>query len=127
MCYKKSFNILSLVGLFIFFSCYLLNKLKKTVNAYSFLRYSNYLIFVVAFLASLILLSNGGSLFDISSYLYFVIVLFALPVLELVLNSLGFFHPRKNLIFFLYILFAILDSHFESRVKTFVSLFKETY
>jgi hypothetical protein len=121
--FKKAFNILGFVGIFVFLIFYFSEKFNFAKKRHSFLKSPNQLMFSLIFGFVILGLSRFGQNFDISAYLYFVIVLFCLPALELVLNSFGIFHPRRNLIFFLYIMFAILDSHFESRVKTFISLF----
>ena len=120
--FKKSYNILSALGAVVFTVTYFLAKKGKLNKSYSFLNLANYLLFTLAFSAALFILSQNGKLFDISAYTYFLIVLFSLPALELVLNSLGLFHRKRNLIFFLYILFTILDSHFESRIKTLIRI-----
>ena len=121
--FKKAFNIISFVGLPIFIYFFIESKLTSRKRYYSFLNLPNQLMFSVFYTLAILLLSDFGNHFDIFAYIYFIIVLICLPALELVLNALGQFHPKKNLIFFLYILFTILDSHFESRVKTFFSLF----
>ena len=120
--FKKAFNILSSVGLIVLLSSYGMLRLGKLKSSFSFLGQVNYLFFTFVFAIALLFLSGNGQLFDISAFLFFAIVLYCLPALELILNSLGLFHRKRNLIFLLYILFAILDSHFESRVKTLISL-----
>lgn len=121
--FKKSFNILGILGSILFLIFYIGAKTGYIQKVVSFLNHSHYLFFSMIFTLVVWFSSNGGSYFDISSFLYFIIVLFSLPILELVLNTFGFFHPKRNLIFFLYILFAILDSHLESRIKTLISIF----
>jgi len=121
--FKKSFNILGVLGCLLFFTTYFLNRVRRTQKTVPFFNHSNYLLFTFLFTVVVWALSNGGQHFDISAFLFFVIVLFSLPILEIVLNTFGFFHSKRNLIFFLYILFSILDSHLESRIKTFISMF----
>ena len=120
--FKKAFNILSLMGVIIFLTFYLAMIREKLKKPLSFLNSANYLFFSLCFIVLVILLSGYGQHFSLSGFIYFAIILFCLPTLELVLNSFGIFHPRRNLIFFLYILFVILDSHLESRVKTFIDI-----
>ena len=52
-----------------------------------------------------------------------VLAFLSLIPLELIFQSLSRVRSRRNMIYLIYILICLLDSHFEGRVKLFIKIF----
>ena len=68
-----------------------------------------------------------GLIFDVSLISYFslmwVFAFFSLIPLELIFQNISRLRSSRNMIYLIYILICLLDSHFEGRVKVFLRLF----
>lgn len=61
----------------------------------------------------------------VSSFAFlWVVVLFSLFPIELVFQSINRLRSGRNMIYLVYIVICLLDSHFEGRVKIFLQIFK---
>lgn len=58
-----------------------------------------------------------------SFFLMWVVSLLSLLPIELIFRSISRLRSRRNMIYLVYILICLLDSHFEGRVKIFIRLF----
>lgn len=81
-----------------------------------------FLIISVLFLSSFILDSYLVKSFS----LMWIFVFFSLIPLELVFQSISRLRSSRNMIYLIYILICLLDSHFEGRVKIFFRLFSNS-
>ncbi len=78
-----------------------------------------FIIIFILFLSSLVLDSYLVKSFS----LMWMFVFFSLIPLELVFQSISRLRSSRNMIYLIYILICLLDSHFEGRVKIFLRLF----
>lgn len=74
-------------------------------------------------------ISIASLLFDkdlLSNFsIMWLVVLFSLVPLELLFQSISRLRSSRNMIYLIYILICLLDSHFEGRVKIFLRLFDQ--
>ncbi len=123
---RKAFYSLSFLGpiflIFYYLNILLKNKYGK-LNLFWSLNRTNLLIL---FIITSLILNQLGFFFPIGKlYLISLIVIFALIPIEWIFNSLGQMRQKKNIIYGLYILICLLDSHFEGRIKQFIEIFKD--
>lgn len=119
---RKSFYILSLFGVAILlFDFFKRNKL--AIGKLSSERNHLYIIligFVVVVINSAIFNTNLDKSFSI---LWMINFLCLVPV-ELIFNSMSRFRSARNMVYLIYIIACLLDSHFEGRVKIFMKYLK---
>ncbi len=127
---RKAFFILSVPAVFIFARIYWLrwsNPDKRILRASPFLLPQNYMqydlvVLCVAFLVLYSLLIERSA-FSSFSFLWFFSFLSVFP-LEWLFQSIYKLRLRRNLIYLIYILICLLDSHFEGRIKIISSIFE---
>lgn len=118
---RKAFYVLSYLGviLFLFYQKGVFKKYFKeiTFEKKSLLELNLLLlsIFVLGFTLERNLIVNFGSLW--------LLVLFSLIPLEWIFQSISRLRSKRNLIYALYILVCLLDSHFEGRVRIVGKMF----
>lgn len=122
--FKKAFNILAPIGLIVFIYTYLNIRFGKIKKAIVFANNGGLILFSHCFFCFTLILSSWGQVFDMTGFVFFYVIFMCLPALEVALSSINSFNSKRNLMYFIYLLFAILDSHFESRVKSFFTLIK---
>jgi hypothetical protein len=119
---RKAINVLSIFGLIILllkFSIPRLNLLKEfKIDSFKLFELSTLIV-----LYGLFALFIDYRLID-SFSLMWPIVLFSLIPLELLFQSISRLRSKRNMIYLVYILICLLDSHFEGRVKIFIKLFE---
>lgn len=119
---RKAFNILSVFGLVIIFlkmfsnKIALLSEFKIDQSKLNELL----LLFVLFGLYAFIL---DHRLISSFSMMWPIVMLSLLPI-ELLFQSISRLRSRRNMIYLIYILICLLDSHFEGRVKIFLRLFE---
>jgi hypothetical protein len=117
---RKAFNALMPFGLLILFAKILNSKIAAVVS------YKCDLEMVKRLLVSMGVLTLGGVILEPSIienfYPMWVAVLFALIPLELIFQTISRLRSNRNMIYLIYILICLLDSHFEGRVKIFLRL-----
>lgn len=118
---RKGFNTLSLLGLIILVVKLLFPKLKLLKDfKLDMDKMRPFLILgATLFLYGFITDSQLISSFN----LMWPVVLFALFPIELLFQSTSRLRSRRNMIYLIYIIICLLDSHFEGRVKIFLRLF----
>lgn len=119
---RKSFFIISIFGVALFIFKLLSSKVK---GFDSFSLQSDKLH---QFGLSLAVLFVGGLLFDTRYFKDFgalwVLAFFSVLPIELVFQKIRRLRSSRNMIYLIYILICLLDSHFEGRVKILLRLFK---
>lgn len=119
--WRKAFYSLSPIGLFLILSL-LFNKKSgyfKTINLDKFLLKEISISFLVIFLLGLFVekdLIRGFSL-------YWLFVFLSLIPLEWIFQSISRLRSKRNVIYIMYILVCLLDSHFEGRLRIIGKLF----
>jgi hypothetical protein len=118
--YRKAFFILSIFGFVIVLFKYLFPRMKYIKDFNLNTELLRYLIIMILFFFV------DSFVFD--SYLFrdfsmmWVICYFSLIPIELIFQSITRMRSSRNMIYFVYILICLLDSHFEGRVKIFLKL-----
>ncbi len=119
---QKAFFILALFGIFIFILKYLIPG-QKYFEAFKV--DSERLKQLIAALAVLFIY---GLIFDanlVKNFLpIWVIVLLSLISLEFIFQKMNRRRSHRNMIYLIYMLICLLDSHFEGRVKIFLKIFE---
>lgn len=119
--FRKGFNLLAIIGVFILLVKYLkpnqalVKDFKIDREKFNELLILLFVVLVFSFTLDYQLMNNFG--------LMWPIVLFALIPIELLFQSISRLRSRRNMIYLIYIMICLLDSHFEGRVKIFVRLF----
>jgi len=118
---RKGFFILSILG-FLLICLNLLNKKNKFLPSIHNISERMFELFFglgILFLYSILIDSN---LFMFFSAMWIVALLSLIP-LEWIFQSISRLRSRRNLIYAIYILICLLDSHIEGRIKIFIKLF----
>lgn len=119
---RKSFFSLSYVGFIFYF-------LKITNTKISFLKEIGIPLANLRQIgASLLVLVSFGLFIENNLLLgltnLWVLAIFSVLPIEVLFQSISRLRNRRNFYYLIYIVIALLDSHFEGRVKTFIQLFK---
>jgi len=118
---RKAFFILSVFGLLIV----LIRRFIPTIKSVQVLKFGA--VKFEELLVGLGVLILFGMLVNISTIskfsLLWIITLFSLIPLELIFLHISRLRSSRNMIYLIYILICLLDSHFEGRVKIFLKLF----
>lgn len=118
---RKAFFSLSIFGLLILASKLFLSKLKLLKNFhFDVFRIKVFLILISVTTIYCIFLDVR---FMRSFSLMWVVTLFSLIPLELLFQMISRLRSNRNIIYLVYILICLLDSHFEERVKIFLRFF----
>jgi hypothetical protein len=121
--YRKAFFTLSIFGALltaVYFSGFYRSKLSYVSFEKSKLRE---LIFSIATILILGLFFNSVYLKSFS--FMWVLAFFSLIPLEWIFQSISRLRSKRNIIYVLYILFCLLDSHFEGRIRIIGKMFLE--
>lgn len=118
---RKGFFILSFVGLFLIFT-------KSYMKHFALMKdFQIEKQSVNIFLVSLSIFIGTSFIWDNSLVNGFgtmwVLAFLSVIPLELLFQSLSRVRSRRNMIYLIYILICLLDSHFEGRVKLFIKIF----
>lgn len=119
--FRKGFNLLAIIGVLILFIKYLkpnqslVKDFKIDREKFNELLILLAVVLIFSVFVDYQLMNNFG--------LMWPIVLFALIPIELLFQSISRLRSRRNMIYLIYIMICLLDSHFEGRVKIFVRLF----
>lgn len=120
---RKAFFSLSFFGVIIL----ILKLSSKNFPLIKNLKFDDFRIY--QFLICIFALLFYGFVFDkslVSSFsIMWPITLLSLVPLELLFQSISRLRSSRNMIYLIYILICLLDSHFEGRVKIFLKLFSE--
>jgi len=119
--YQKAFYWLAIIGVPIF----ILGALFSSNSKLAFFKFNReryyrlgliYLLFFVSsFILDSFLVQSFGALW--------IICLFSLIPLEFLFQSMSRIRSKRNMIYLVYILICLLDSHFEGRIKIFLKIF----
>lgn len=119
---RKSFFSLSYVGIILYFLIITSSKIKFLKNIglpIQCLRQIG---------AALIIITTFGLLIDNHLLMgmtgLWVLALFSIIPIEVLFQAISRLRNRRNIYYLVYIIIALLDSHFEGRVKTFIQLFR---
>jgi hypothetical protein len=119
---RKAFYLLSFFGVISILHLYL-GKNKDGIKMLEIERQK-----LNQFILALLLLFSYGLFFDSQAIEHFtlmwVITLLSLLPLENIFQSMSRLRSRRNMIYVVYILICLLDSHLEGRVKVFLRLFR---
>ena len=119
--HKKAFYVLSFFGV-ILISCYRLNLLKKYLSFVTFDKERlNQLLFCF-----LVIIFSGlvfSRVYIDGFSLLWIIAFLSLIPLEWIFQSISRLRSKRNIIYTLYILVCLLDSHLEERIKIIGKLF----
>lgn len=120
---RKAFYSLSLFGLAVLFLKSFFPNLKLFKNfKYDMPRFKQ--LMVGCFVLLIFSLFVDRSIFGYFQ-IQWIIVLLSLTPLELLFQTISKLRSSRNMIYLIYILICLLDSHFEGRVKIFLRIFKE--
>lgn len=121
--YRKAFYSLSLFGV-VLVGIYLSGFMKTKLSYVSFEKDKiNELLFSIFSILVLGLFFNDVYLRGFS--FLWVIVIFSLIPLEWIFQSISRLRSKRNIIYMLYILVCLLDSHFEGRIRIIGKMFLE--
>ncbi len=118
---RKAFLNLSTIGLIALIYYFLVETKKQWLQVrLDYMKVKEIcLAFLILFISGLLL---EGSLFRSFGLLWIICFLSLIP-LEFIFQSISRLRSRRNLIYGIYILICLLDSHFEVRLKIFSKLF----
>lgn len=120
---KKSFYVLGVLGILILIAKQFETKIRiKPIKDFH-IEKESLNIFLTALLACFVVsLFFDDGLVNGFSMIWFLAFLSLIPI-ELIFQSLTRLRSRRNMIYLIYILICLLDSHFEGRVKIFLKIF----
>lgn len=118
---RKAFNILSVFGVGILFIKVIYPKI-ALLREFKVDQYKLTEMVTLLFLYGVFAATVDYRLINSFSMMW-PIALFSLIPLELLFQSISRLRSRRNMIYLVYILICLLDSHFEGRVKIFMKLF----
>lgn len=117
---RKAFYTLSVVAVALLFARNI-----KTINSKMSFFYIDYLklkeVFLLVFIVVLLGIFVNPIYVDGFSILWFIALLSLIP-LEWIFQSIQRLRSKRNIIFALYILVCLMDSHFEGRVRTLTKM-----
>ena len=119
--YRKSFFILSYLGILIIILKFSFRN-KGILKNFSFDYQKWKQLFIIVSILIGYAVVFDAYLIKSFSFMWFVVLLSLIP-LELLFQSISRLRSSRNLIYLVYILICILDSHFEGRLKIFLRLF----
>ena len=118
--YRKSFFILAPIGLIILFVKLFFAK-KSILRQFSFdLQIINQFFALIGFL--IIYANFFGSYLVVNFSIMWVLTILSVIPLEIIFQSITRLRSSRNLIYLIYIVICLLDSHFEGRLKIFFRL-----
>ena len=115
---RKGFYILSVFGLFVL----LFKVWGKAFHEFQ-IEKESLKIFLLTLLVALIFSILGEEYFLKGFSMLWILSFLSLIPLELVFQSISRLRSNRNMIYLVYILICLLDSHFEGRVKVFIKIF----
>ncbi len=118
---RKAFFILSVFGVLILF----LRSFVPRIKSIQVLKFGSVKMEELSIgLAVILLFGTFVNISAVSKFsLIWIITLFSLIPLELIFLHISRLRSSRNMIYLIYILICLLDSHFEGRVKIFLKLF----
>jgi hypothetical protein len=123
---RKAFFSLAPLGLILSLAYLLKTKTKNRFKSFPNLKVERDNI--IKLIISILILSVYGLIFDIELIegftIMWVLAIFSLFPIELVFQTISRLRSSRNMIYLIYILICLLDSHFEGRVKIFLRLFE---
>lgn len=121
--YRKAFFTLSLFGLILTIA-YFTGKMRSRLSYVSFEKKKfNELIFAVITIIFLGMFFNSVYLRGFS--FIWILAFFSIIPLEWIFQSISRLRSKRNIIYMLYILVCLLDSHFEGRIRIIGKMFLE--
>jgi hypothetical protein len=119
--FRKAFNILGFIGVI----ALLLTFFSKNSPSFKELKLERQKALELILGIALILVFGltFNSLLIESFFIMWVVVILSLIPIELIFRSISRLRSRRNMIYLIYILICLLDSHFEGRVKIFLRMF----
>ncbi len=115
---KKAFYILSLMGIII-----LLIKMSKRYLQTFQIEAENVKIFLLTLVLAISFSVLGDEYLLKGFSMMWILSFLSLIPIELVFQSISRLRSNRNMIYLIYILICLLDSHFEGRVKVFIKIF----
>jgi hypothetical protein len=116
---KKSFYVLGVLGFFILIAKQFTIKFIKDFQIES----DSLKIFLVSLLTFFIFSVFWDEFLVTGFSMMWLLAFLSLIPIELIFQSLSRVRSRRNMIYLIYILICLLDSHFEGRVKIFLKIF----
>ncbi len=120
--YKKSFYTLSILGLFVFSLKWLKTDI-KSINEFQLEKERMDLLLICSFFLLLLLPVIGYEYVSIS--LISLLGFLSLLPIELIFQTISRLRQKRNMIYVVYILISLLDSHFEGRIKILFKFLKQ--
>jgi hypothetical protein len=120
--YKKSFYTLSIVGVFVFLFKWFNTKI-KSIDQFQLEKERMDLLLICSFCMFLLLPIIGYEYVSIS--LIALLGFLSLLPIELIFQTISRLRLKRNIIYVVYILICLLDSHFEGRVKILFKFLKQ--
>lgn len=118
---RKGFLILSYIGVLILLVRHFYGERLKTIKDFK-MDEQNLWILVCSLLVFIVTSFFTESFFFRDFSILWALTFFSLIPLELLFQSLSRQRSKRNMIYLIYILICLLDSHFEGRVKIFLNL-----
>jgi uncharacterized membrane protein len=115
---RKGFYILSILGILVL----LLKMGFKKIESFQ-IEMENVKIFLMTLALALILSFSGEEYFLKGFSMMWILSFLSMIPIELVFQSISRLRSNRNMIYLIYILICLLDSHFEGRVKVFIKIF----
>ena len=117
---RKAFFVLSFFGIVVILANYLKPKARFLLQLSLNRELTNYLLILSIFfcLNSFVF---DAYIFRDFSLMWLICVLSLMPI-EIIFQTISRMRSNRNMIYFIYILICLLDSHFEGRVKIFLKL-----
>jgi hypothetical protein len=120
---EKAFLSLSILGILIFlYKSFTKNKYFLEDFYFDKKRFFEFLLFSSVFLVTGFFWTGLG---ETSFLVLSLLVLLSLIPLELLFQKTSRHRSSRNIIFAIYVLICLLDSHFEGRVKIFLKMFEQ--
>ena len=119
---RKAFNILSVFGIFIIGIKYFFPNI-KAMTEFQFDKEKASVIIVSIFILFIYSIFFEYEIIRAFHVMWIVVFLALLP-LELIFQKLSRLRSNRNMIYLIYILICLLDSHFEGRIKIFLRFFE---
>lgn len=116
---RKAFFILSFMGIFILLMKFLIPEKFENLQ---FERQKIIQFFTVVSILLIHSLFFDSYLVKSFSAMWFITLLSLVPV-EVLFQQMSRYRSRRNMIYLIYIIICLLDSHFEGRIKIFAKLF----
>jgi hypothetical protein len=115
---RKGFYVLSILGLIVL----LLKSWGKVLAAFQ-VEVENVKMFLLTLLLAVIFSMLGEEYLLKGFSMIWMLAFMSVIPLELVFQSISRLRSNRNMIYLIYILICLLDSHFEGRVKDFIKIF----